>query len=448
MKIASLLVPYRTLRSPASSSLPGRHICLAGSALLFVIGGWSPAHSQYLEDIPQAVLQVLEDNSVTGRRRPEYEPAGLPLGSFRAYPELRTGVAFDDNVLRMKEDVRGDALFNALGRFAVRSEWTRHYLAASASVARAQYMQLTSENKTEWGVSGTGRLDILTGLNLTGTGSHIYTFESRTSRNQIGAARPTPIRRSNAAVTLAYNPYWLGLRLDGQFDRYDYSETNLLPSFGGGVRSNRDRTLNQYSVSGTALAEFSPGYAAFMRATYRERDYDSMSDRALGRDAQGYDLDAGVNLLLTSLVTGEAYVGYRRLQFAGPQFRDLSDVTYGASLRWYTTEVLNLYLRAARTPNPTIFPNASIADSQSVEMGVDYEFRRNVILQLSGMYTGTQFVGISRYDRDWRAQLGVSYLLNRYLSADLQVAHSMRSSNALAAGFDDNIVSVALTGHL
>lgn len=437
MKIASLLFRYA-----------GRHLCLLGSAFLAVIGGWSPAHSQYLEDIPQTVPQVLEENSVTGHRREEYEPAGLPLGSFRAYPELRTGVAFDDNVLRTKDDARGDALFNAMGRFAVRSEWTRHSLAANASVARAQYLQLTSENKTEWGVSGTGRLDILTGFALMGTGSHIYSFESRTSRNQIGAVRPTPLRRSSAGFTLAYNPYWLGLRLDGQFDRSDYSEVILQPSFGGGVRSNRDRNLNQYSLSGTALAEFSPGYATFMRATYRERDYDSTSDRALGRDAQGYDLDAGVNLLLTSLVTGEAYLGYRRLQFAGAQFRDLSDVTYGASLRWYTTEVLNLYLRAARTPNPTIFPNASIADSQSVEMGADYEFRRNVIVQLSGIYTGTQFVGISRYDRDWRAQLGVSYMLNRYLSADLQAAHAMRASNALAAGFKDNIVSFALTGHL
>src|SRR5262249_12585272 len=158
----------------------------------------------------------------------------------------------------------------------------------SAGATHSQYSELSSENKTEWDVSGAGRADITTGMSLTALGSHVSTFEARTSEDQIGAAEPTPYRRSDARLDLSYNPYRLGVKLESEFIRYDYSPTHLLQSFGGGTLDNEDRNRNEYLVSATFLDEFSPGYGAFFRPSYSERIYDLNTGRAAGRNSQTY----------------------------------------------------------------------------------------------------------------------------------------------------------------
>jgi hypothetical protein len=71
-----------------------------------------------------------------------------------------------------------------------------------------------------------------------------------------------------------------------------------------------------------------------------------------------------------------------------------------------------------------------------------------VILQGSLSYTDSRFSGTGRRDEDFGAQLGLRYLMNRYLTANLRISRMTRSSTAASAGYVDNIISVALRGHL
>jgi hypothetical protein len=425
-----------------------RPLSVFGFALICLTVNVGPAHSQIPAEDLTDIEAPFEDETVLGRSRPEYNPIGIPLGAFRAYPTANFGVAYDDNVLRTDSNAQHDWVFALTPGLYVRSDWVRHYLAARASATRYRYGRLSSENRTEWNATVGGRLDILTGFNLAGAGSYESTFEDRSSRDQDGAARPTPYTQSGARAAISYNPFRFGMQLGAAYERFDYGNTPLTPAFGGGERDNDDRDRDVYSMYTTAVYEFSPGYGVFVRPSFEKRVYDLDTGRAAGRDSTGYKVDGGVNLLLTRLVTGEAYLGYIHYDFEGANFADLSGVNFGARLLWSPTELITVHFNASRTPNATTIAGASVGDDRYVAVGADYELLRNVILRGNLEYTDSKFTGTSRRDEDFGAQLGVRYLMNRYLTANFGYSRTTRSSTSTGAGFVDNTLFLALRGHL
>jgi len=429
-------------------SFTWRPLPVLGVALIGLAGNAGPAYSQ----IPYLGLgqieSPLEEYSVLGRSRPEYDPQGLPLGAFRAYPTLTFGASYDDNVLRTSSDHQGDFVFEASPAIEVRSQWVRHYFALSAGATDYRLARLSSENRTEWDVAAGGRLDVLTGFNLSGAVSYASTFEARTSQDQSGAERPTPYNTSGARAAVSWNPFRFGVQLGAAVQRFEYGNTVLTPAFGGGEQNNHDRDRNVYSSYTTLLYEFSPGYGAFVRPSFEKVVYDLQTGRATGRDSTSHRVDSGVSLLLTRLITGEVYLGYLHYDFEGSNFSDLSGLDYGARLSWYPSELVTVHLNASRTPTATTLSGASVADDRMVEVGADYELLRNVIVQGGLAYSNTRFDGTSRIDEDLSARLGMRYLLNRHLAANFSYARSTRASSESGFGFVDNTVSIALTGRL
>ena len=417
-------------------------------ALICLTANLRPAYSQIPAEDLTDIESPLEDETVLGRARPEYAPIGIPLGAFRAFPTVNFGAAYDDNVLRTDSNPQHDWAFALTPGISIRSDWVRHYLAARASATRYRYARLSSENRTEWNATVGGRLDILTGFNLAGAGSYESTFEDRTSRDQAGAARPTPYTQSGARAAISYNPFRFGMQLGVGYERFDYGNTTLTPAFGGGERDNDDRDRDVYSVYTTAVYEFSPGYGVFVRPSFEKRIYDLDTGRAAGRDATGYKVDGGVNLLLTRLISGEAYLGYIRYDLEGANFADLSGINFGARLLWSPSELITVHFNASRTPNATTIAGASVGDDRYVAVGADYEVLRNVILRGNIEYTDSRFTGTSRRDEDFGAQLGVRYLMNRYVTANFGYSRTTRSSTSADAGFVDNTFFVGLRGHL
>ena len=424
-----------------------RLLSVFGLALMCLMANARPAHSQFSTQDLADIESPVETDSVIGRSRPEYDPIGVPLGAFRAFPTVTLNAAYDDNVLRTDSNPQHDYLIAMTPGVYLRSEWVRHYLAARASATRYRYSRLSSESRTEWNAAVGGRLDILTGFNLTGAASYDSTFEDRESRDQslVGAARPTPYSLSGARAAVSYNPFRLGVQLGFEYERYDYGNTSLT---GGGEQNNDDRDRDAYYMYTTAVYEFSPGYGVFVRPSFEKRVYDLDTGRAAGRDAEGYKLDGGVSFLLTRLITGEAYLGYINYDVEGTNFTDLSGMNFGARLLWYPSELITVHLNASRTPNATTITGASVGDDNYVEVGADYEVLRNVILQGNVAYRDSRFPGITRRDQDFDALLGLRYLMNRYLTANLSVARSTRTSTATDVGFVDHIVLVGLRGHL
>ena len=94
----------------------------------------------------------------------------------------------------------------------------------------------------------------------------------------------------------------------------------------------------------------------------------------------------------------------------------------------------------------TVF-NASALDTRQGAVSFDWEVLPNVIVQGNFGYTDMKFTGIARDDKITDAGIGAKYMLNRYLSADLNYRYEERSTNAAGQNYKDNLVTVGLTLH-
>src|SRR6185312_6966833 len=383
---------------------------------------------------------------VMDRPRPDFDAKGLPLGGFRLFPKLDVQVGNDDNVLRQATGAKSSMTTLEAPSFFLGSQWGRHELDLFGNVAAQQYNDVTGEDATDWTVGGNGRLDIQRGSDFSGTVSHSSLHEPRNSPDLPSfAAEPTKYTQTHAQGALNYSPYNFGFRAGATIDRFDYSATPVLG--GAAPINNTDRNRNEYDAYARASYLFSPGYAMFVQTDYIAQDFDQALDRTLlHRSNSGYRVDGGLSMQVSHLVQGELFLGYLSQNYKAP-LKDVSGVNFGAALNWFASEVLTVHLQASRTLAATTIAGASTNDNQIFGVSADYELLPNVILQGGFSHTDSAFRGATRHDQIDNERIGATYLMNRYLSANLTFTHETRTSNAAGGAYDDNIIMGGITLH-
>jgi hypothetical protein len=420
----------------------GKYLYAAVAAAVFVCSG---AVSAFADPVLGP-----DTEGVMTRPRVEYDAKGLPLGGFRLFPKLDVSAGYDDNVIRQDTALaKGSTLLEETPRLFLQSQWSRHYLDLYADMDALQYTQRSNDSQTAFTVGGDGRLDVTRGMDVSGGGSYASLREPRNSPDQAGnALKPTPYADSNANTTLEYHPYNFAFQLGGTYERKVYGQTQLI---GGGTLSNADRAGDVYGLFTKLAYEFSPGYAAFFRTDYNDRTFDSALDRNLfHRASHGYTANGGLDMMLTHLIRGEVFVGYLDQIYKGTTLKPLNSVSgldYGANLDWYATGLLTMHLTASHSVTDTILANTSASNDQMVGLSADYELERNVIVQANVSYKDSTYSGNIRSDKYTDAGVTVSYLINRYMSADAKYTFEHRASTIAGVAYNDNIVSVGLSFH-
>ncbi len=376
------------------------------------------------------------------RQRPDYDAPGIPVGGFVLKPALDVGVSADSNVYRSPAPVDGDIFYLLRGAFDMRSNWGRHELDLSGAISRDQYTSHQEENETDWNLGASGRLDVLRGMEADGAVSYAVLHEPRTSPDQPGGAlTPTEYAQLHGEANVVHTVGVIGVSEGGTFDRYVYDPTPLI---GGGKFNNADRNHDQYAGTMKVSYDPSPGYTLFLRGSYGGQTYDQKVDAdGFDRETRTFHADAGTDLGVTDLVSGSLFVGYVNERFHAP-LQSIAAVEYGASLDWYATPLLTAHFTAARLFDDTTLSGASVSDDQSLGIGLDYEFLRNLIIQTHFNFLDSRFVGIARNDEIWEADIGAKYLIDRNISASAGYTFSERLSSAPGQGFNDNLLSGGL----
>jgi len=389
---------------------------------------------------------AIPSEGVMDRPRPDFDAKGLPLGGFRLFPKLNVEVGNDDNVLRQATGAKSSLTTLEAPSFFLGSQWGRHELDLFGNAAVQQYNDLSGEDSADWTVGGSGRLDIERGTDFSATVSHGSLHEPRNSPDLPSfASEPTKYTLSHAQGALSYSPYNFGLRLGAIVDHFNYSATPVLG--GGAPISNTDRNRDEYDFYARASYIFSPGYAIFAQADYVAQDFDQTLDRALfHRSNSGYRAEAGLSMQVSHLVQGELFAGYLTQNYKGT-LKDVSGVNFGAAVNWFASEVLTVHLQASRTLAATTIAGASTNDNQVFGISADYEVLPNILLQGGFSHTDSVFQGVTRRDQIENERVGVTYLMNRYLSANVTFTHETRSSNSVGGAYDDNIIMGGLTLH-
>jgi hypothetical protein len=409
-----------------------------------------PAASNAESTTPTYVGMTPQDVGVVDRARPAYDAKGVPLGGFRLFPALTATSTYDDNIFRTIAP-QSDWFFTVSPALRLTSQWGRHFLEIYSGLNSYNYAKFGDENLIDWNIGTDGRIDISRSANVTANLYYSELHELWSAPNNVVGyqAKPNRYRQTHAETIGVYQPNRLGFSVGASFDHYSWAQT---PAIGGGWLYNGDRDQNEYQAFFKTYYDFSPGYSAFVKASYDERDFIDPLDRSgLRRSSHGYRVDGGLDLQISHLVSGEIFVGYLKQNFAKNGALTLNGVSgfdYGAQLDWYVSPMLTLHLSAARRLDDVVLTGVSVADNKSVTVSVDYELLPNVILQARGAYVDSKYVGSNRSDQYPIAGIGLKYLMNRYVSADAGYTYSERSTNLSSFHYSDNTLSIGLTLHI
>jgi hypothetical protein len=371
--------------------------------------------------------------SVFQKPRPDYDPLGLRSGNWLFYPEVTTGVAFDDNVFAEESDRTSDFIFTATPAFRLESDWNVHMLGVEGAVTGEKYADETDEDNIEARGTVFGRLDITGDDTLFGSASYRRETVSRDDPEENGGDL-TDVNRYIGRMGYIHQFARLNVRFDVVPQRYDYLASD-----------DNDRDRNQLDVSTNISYALSPRITPFVAVGFQGRNYDSsVDDNGFDRDSQQFAAAVGARILITDLLVGELAVGVEHTEFDDDRFEALTTPQVLGSLTWNPTELTSVILRARRTEDPTTQAGSATKVVTAATIRVEHELLRNLLLYGEAGYHNDEFEDIDRTDHRFLAGLGGEFLLDRNFSFFAAYSFEDRLSDGGDDEFTRNLVLIGV----
>lgn len=430
---------YRGQRIFAAIGLAAGLIWLgAPTATAQVAPNYQYTPDVFEEDVPRG-------ETVRTRARPELDPLGVHVGSFFLFPTLTNGLTYNDNIFASHSDAQSDFIYTLTPRVDARSDWNQHALNLTAGGRFGFYFDETGENYKDAFASASGKLDITSATVLRGNVSAVREHEERGDPDEVGGIEPTIFYTYAAGLQGSHRFNRVTLSVGGDIRYIDYEDTaGTLGSL-----DNDDRDRVQYRPGVRAAYEFSPGYSAFVRAEGDMRRYEQTVDNAgFKRDSHGYDIVGGATLDLTGLLFGDFFAGVRQRYFDDDRFDSITGPVVGSTLTWVPTGLTTVNLKIDNQVIESTGLNTSGYVSTGIDLGVDHELLRNLILNASVGFRYDDFEGIDRTDKFVTGTVGADYLMNRYLTLGARYTFSARDSDAAGADYMRNLIALILTAQL
>ena len=356
-----------------------------------------------------------QQRSITARTRPrpELEPLGVRIGSLQLTTELGMRAGYNDNLFAAEDRKESDFLYTFAPRFELRSDWSRHEIRVGADAVQARHQDFSGEDYDDWRIFADTRLDVGTQGALFGQFSVSRGHETRESPNSIADREMAEYLVSQATAGWSQAMGRFEIRLAGGVADHDFEDRGVLnDSFL--LDDNRDRV----AVTGEGRLRYAimPGYGVFVRGAYNRQKYDDLGPGGTTRDSSGIAYDLGLDLEITDLIFGDAFVGYYRQRYEDSNFEDRDGLGLGANLYWNPTTLSTLHLRARRSVEETILPTASGYIATEIALELQHELLRNLLVLAGTSVTNRDYQGLSFQEDLWQYHLAANYMLNRNLS--------------------------------
>ncbi|WP_454625483.1 outer membrane beta-barrel protein [Bradyrhizobium cenepequi] len=376
-----------------------------------------------------------------GRLQPGYEPVGIRSGSWMFNPSLITGGFFDSNVFASNTDIRSDVAAVVEPQLRAHTLWERHGIDLKLNAQETVYKENSSLNQTNASLKGNGWIDIAHDMALLGS------FQVAHLNEGVGSLSSP----ANAIAPTPYNLYSGDVSFRKEFNRLTTSVGFRTDSYDFGSTVSQDgRTINQdardgqiYSLHSRIDYAFSETLGWFVGAEGNVRDLRGQPLQPLS--SQGYRALTGVTFGLTRLFTGEIGVGYVQQRFVDPTIGTIEGPTYRARLTWSPTRMIDVHFNAEQIVTQTSDTSATGVLANAVQLALDYELRRNVIVSLAGAFESDRFFGQPRKDQVTTSDARVKYLLNRFAAIAVYYRFTSRESNISTFSYDKHLVGLNVT---
>ncbi|MES2712404.1 MAG: outer membrane beta-barrel protein [Pseudomonadota bacterium] len=379
--------------------------------------------------------------TVTNRSRPEFDPLGVRLGSFRLDARGETGVGYDDNLFGTERNTRSSPVFANSALATLQSQWTTHALGLSATIDDVRYTDQSRLDTTAWSVGGVGRYDIDAASNVELRLSQRRSFLSvqTIDLQRAGVTEPLPFDEQIGRVTASTRFNRLSVSGFGQVRHVAFDGAD-------GLALN-DQTLgvDYYSYSaGTTLAYLlSPGRSATL--TLRAEEIDG--EGARGRFIDSTTLDALVGFVydFDGIYQASIGVGWARREYRDSSRRTIEGLGIDARLVYLPSQLTTVTLAVRRGVDDSVRSGGEGFLRTLGSVRVDHELQRNIIIGAGVSVERREYSNPSQRATDGIIGASAQWLINRNLSliATYQYVTRFDTSNGVQE-YDQNLAFLRL----
>lgn len=379
--------------------------------------------------------------TVTTRPRPDFDPLGVRLGSFRLDAAMEGGLGFDSNVFGVKSGVKSSGFASEAGTFSLNSDWTQHALGTSGMVSARQYFTQSILDWTDFNIGGFGRYDFSAYTNLEAQYRHyrehldVYNFDVQTA----GITKPVPYNSDEFQVTGSTRFNRLGLLATGIYRTFDFQDANL----GGTNVPVSQQSFN--TAIGAVAASYAVAEGRFINAIMRFQDITYTNSVSSGRDSFTYEALVGFQYDFDGVWQGRGAIGWRHRDYRSPTIKPLEGLAVEGSLIWVPTQLTNVTFTVARTIEESIRQNAVSYTRTRGGVRVDHELLRNVILTGDVRVENRDYPSPKQTATDVVFTAGARWLINRNLSLNGSYSYARRvEATGGATEYDRNVFEIRL----
>ena len=301
--------------------------------------GIGNGHAQlsYNDHKPQIATPKTGD-TVRSRPNEQFDALGIRAGSSRIYPTLGVYGLYDDNVFAVDSpDEESDIALLLSPAVEVVSDWNRHELLFFVGGDFAFYDDFSSEDYKNLTLQTQATIDITRASHVVIFGSFRDMVEPRGDPDAVFTGLE-PVKYEQIDVGLQFYRHVGKIRLSagGAFVGLNYKNRERL-DLDELINSDRDRQI--FRVNARVDYEFQTNLGLFVDFSYNWRDYDLTEDRTgVTRDSEGYEITAGIDVRLTELIFGYAYIGYSRQKYEQPFFEDVKGLAFGIDIETHFSQ--------------------------------------------------------------------------------------------------------------
>lgn len=413
------------------------------SVLFYMTSNFFPATTFAQEE--EGLFRRDRNISIKHRPRPDYESQGARIGSFFYTPSLSLSTKYDDNIFASENQEEEDFIGTFNPAIAIRSDWSNHALNIGAKLVHQEYADFETESVMPYNFFADARFDISHADKLSFRADYSREFEPRTAAGD--ASRSLSRIRYNVFNWAARSHHESG-RLqfiaDATFSSLNYNDVELV---NGTIADQDFRDRDNLGFKARAAFALSPATALYVDVEYENDNFD-IEDAGINRDQDGYRINGGLDFELGHLIRGYLGVGYLQRSFDDGVSPEIDGFSFSAQLEWFLSPLWTISGSAERKLHVAELRASRAFETDTFGVEIDYELRRNIILNTGINFANENYQGIDRDDTRRNIHGSIKYLLNRYASLSFDIHNSNLDSTGVDAQLNFNITQLTFGLHL
>jgi hypothetical protein len=398
------------------------------------------------QGVSATVLAVLlttavgSDAAEEGKAKKSYNPQGAKVGSFVLLPKFQIDETYDSNIFKATTGDQSDYITAYKPSVNLKSDWSSHSFSIDANGEVGQFLSSEDDDYEKYGFKANTRIDATKALTLNGSAGYKKGSEER-GGDDVGTDAAAPVDNSNTTfnASMQYKPNRIGVKITGDYDKTDVDDNNTIA---GATTNNDDRDRTDVKGEVRLGYDIKDEYEAFVKASYKNIDYnDPLDDAGANRDSTGYNIQGGLSINLSGLVTAELGAGWLNQEFDDATLTDVSGYATNANIKWEMTKITTLKLNADRAVSETTSGGISSTLDTTFKAVLDHAFLRNVKARLEATYKTSDYEGdpLGREDEKYTYAAGVRWKVNPYLWVNAKWTYDERDSNINTNDYDKHI---------